>query len=115
MSVQVGSFCFAAAVDAGPAACAAFSPVTSTAGDVVTTLSCSGSDPSGNLLIQRSVVTGQGVPVITNFTQALAYPPCVATDYLVAAEAVFGAALLAWALIWGLRKVLHVFNHLPVS
>ena len=114
-SVQVGSFCYASPVDAGPAACASFQPVTSSVSDTVTTLSCSGADTSGNLVIQRSVVVGSGAPTITTFTQALAYPPCVQSDYFAAGEAIFGSVLTAWCLIWGLRKILKIFHTLPVS
>lgn len=115
MSVQVGAFCYAGSASAAPAACAAFTPVTSISGDTVTTLSCGGVDGAGGLVIQRSVVTGSSSPVVSTFTQSLAYPPCVQSDYAAAVLGVFGSLLLAWAVIWGMRKLLRLFHTLPVS
>ncbi len=58
--MQVGSLCYADAVSAGAAACAAHLPVTSlvTGSTIkVVTLSCTGVDSAGKLQMQTSVVT----------------------------------------------------------
>lgn len=112
MAVQFGSTCFATAADASGSACAAFSPVVTVQGNIVRTLTCDSVDPVSSALVlhvnDHDIVTG--VVTDTFYSQLRAFPSCVQTDYLVAAEVVFSSALALWAIWYGGSKVLALLN-----
>lgn len=108
MAVQVGGFCYAAASDAGPAACAAFSPVSSISGNFLSTVGCSSANFDGNLTMYRSVVdmTSQAAPVLSTFTQKFYFPLCVEGEILIALQGIAGPVLGVLVSAWGLFKIM---------
>ena len=109
MSYQVGAACYATVVEAGGAACAAYAPVSTLVldGAAVRTVSCTSADlTTGALLLHISTSPIDGsVGTSTVISQSVAFPNCIQGDYVAAAEAVFGALLAGWALVWGMNAV----------
>lgn len=109
MSYQSGGWCYAQKVDALPSACASFVPLSSLQGTVLTTVSCTGVNvETGVLVMSKSVVDTSiipPVPVVTAFTQALDFAPCVESQYVNAFEALLPPVLLCIVSCWGLWKI----------
>lgn len=109
MSYQVGSACYATLVDAGGAACSAYSPVSGLVenGAKLRTVSCTSSDASTgalNLQITTTAVDGSGSTTAT-VSQLISFPTCSQGDYLAAGEMIFGAILAVWAAVYGVNEV----------
>jgi hypothetical protein len=109
MSYQSGGWCYAYKVDALPSACASFAPLSSLQGTVLTSVSCSGVDVvAGVLVMSKSVVDTSiipPVPVVTSFTQALDFAPCVQSEYVAAFEGLLAPVLLCVVSCWGLWRI----------
>lgn len=114
MSYQVGSACYATVVEAGGAACAAFTPVTSLVldGSAVRTVSCTSADSStGALHLQITSTPVDGSAGTTAVvSQSISYPDCMQADYVAAGEVIAGALLAAWAGIYGLQAIRNYLN-----
>jgi hypothetical protein len=114
MSYQVGAACYGTLVDAGIAACAQYSPVSTLVQDgaVIRTVSCSGADPSTgalNLTITSTPVDGS-LGTSATVQQAITYSECQQFAYIEAAEVVFGAVLGLWVIWYGGYKVLSLLH-----
>lgn len=107
MSVQSGFFCYADAVGAGKAACAAHVPSSVVVGGNVVTLSCSGVSDTGDLIMQTSVapVDGSASGVISVVEVAPAYGDCTHDDIVQAGETVAGAVGAVVVLVWSYRRL----------
>lgn len=106
MSYQVGASCYPTVADAAVAACAAYSPTSSTSGGS-SVLSASCDHAEGSNLILRVVSSPIDGSLQTSkfISQTFSYPDCVQADYVAAGELVFAAILLSWSLIFGLNKI----------
>lgn len=115
MPVQVGEACYANAVDAGPAACASFVPVSTLHPDGmgVTTVTCSGANPeTGALLLAiTSTKTGGATPTVAIIEQLQTFPACTLQDKVDAGIAVFNALLAAFALAIPAYLLYRFLNH----
>lgn len=111
MSLQVGSLCYATAVDAGSAACSFFVPVSSVDASGVRSVSCIGADQvTGALNFQVATTPPGGATTYATISQLPAFPPCSHDDYLIAVEQIAGVALACVAVCygaWQLYKLLH--------
>lgn len=108
MSVQVGALCYATPVDAGAPSCAAWQPISTLNGSMLTTVSCSGIRPAdGALLMTRSVVdtATTNEPTLTGFVQVLDYPPCVQDEYRTYVNALLGPILAVVVVCWALWRI----------
>lgn len=114
MSYQVGAACYATIVDAGGAACAQYAPVSGVVenGAVVRTVSCTSVDlTTGALNLQITSTPVDGSPSSTRtVAQSISYPPCIYSDYVQAAEVIFGSVLAVWAAIYGIQKIRGLLN-----
>lgn len=108
MSLQVGAFCYATPVDAGRAACAQFSPITSVDGSGnVITLSCASSDATtGALNLQKIVTAPGGAQTVSTVVELPSYPDCVQGDYIAAVEVVIPGLLVCWVLWFTGRSIM---------
>lgn len=107
MSVQVGPHCYATKVDAGPAACASFVPVSVLSGTQLTIVGCQAVNADGSLLMYRSVAdtSNMTATVVTNFSLDLAYPDCIESQTVAAFEALAGPFLALLVACWGLFRI----------
>lgn len=112
MALQVGFWCYATQADAAAAACAAVVPSTTVSGGSVVTLSCSGVSAGGNIVMQTSAVPvdGSASAAVASVEQSVVFQPCVQPDYVSALELVFAAVLSAWAMWYGVKKVIDVLE-----
>lgn len=107
MPLQVGLSCFDTPVSAGEAACSSFTPVSSIDASGVRSVSCSGADPAtGALILSVATTPTGGATTYTTVEQQLAFPDCFQSNYIQAAEQLFGVLLAAWAITYGAWKVL---------
>jgi len=108
MSYQVGDSCYATVADAGVAACALYVPQShlTNNGTAVHTLSCSGVDASGALLLQVLSARVNGGSVVSN-TVAISpqYPECIQQQKVDASLSLFGAVLGLVALAYAAWQV----------
>lgn len=109
MSYQVGAACYATVVDAGVAACAAYTPVSTLVsnGAVIRTISCTSADAvTGALKLQvTSTPVSGGASTITQVKQVISYSPCVQGDFVAAGELIFASVLTAWAALYGVNAI----------
>ncbi len=114
MSYQVGSACFSNPVQAGRAACAAFTPLSSLVlgGTVLRTVSCTSADSSsGHLNLQITSTTLDGSSSTTSIiAQSVSYSDCKQSDYVAAGESIFGAVLAAWAICYAPYVIMRFLN-----
>lgn len=107
MPYQVGAHCYATKLDAGPPACAAFTPVSVVQGDSLVTVGCSSVNADASLLMYRSVANmTSGTISTTSFSQTLNYGDCQENDYLIAASALAGPILALLVSCWTLWKII---------
>ena len=112
MSLQVGSSCYASAVDAGRAACSQFQTIATINGNILKTVSCSSSDISTGALV-LDVVTTDTTTAVTSTVQVnqlVTFPPCVEGDYIVAAEIIAGALLALWVIGYSGHKLIQFLS-----
>lgn len=97
MSYQVGVACYATAADAGAAACAQYTPVTTMVenGAVIRTVSCSTADSTtGALKLQITSTPVDGSPSTTVFvSHPIAFADCMWPKFAEAGVVVFGMLL----------------------
>ena len=112
MSLQVGTSCYATAVDAGRAACSQFEPVSTISGSIVKTVSCSSSDPSTGALILdiNSIDSSTNAASSVQVTQNISFPPCVQQDYIDAAEVIAGSLLAFWVVGYAGYKIMALLD-----
>jgi hypothetical protein len=112
VSLQVGAFCYANAVEAGRAACSQFQPVTSLSGTLFKTITCTGSDATtGSLSLDlKTFDTAALTMTEQTFSQSLNYSDCVNQDYVDAAEVIFPALVAVWVVWICGRKMMDVLG-----
>jgi hypothetical protein len=112
MALQVGDSCYATQLDAAIATCAIFQPVYYQDATYAYSLSCVGTDGISRLSLVRTKTTiSTNTSVTTNFTQALAYPPCQQDAQLAAYETIFGGVLALFAICYGGYKVISFLGY----
>lgn len=114
MSYQVGAACYATVVDAGAAACAAYSPVSQLVEDgaVVRTVSCSTADlytGALNLTITSTPVGGSP-SYSSTVQQSITYADCQQFAYMAALEVIFASLLGLWVVIYSGKKLIQIIN-----
>jgi hypothetical protein len=112
MSLQVGSFCYADAIEAGRAACSQFQPVSHLSDTVASTIYCSSSDATTGALNLSIVSTNILSGVVTTQTtqQRMDFMPCVLSDYVDFIGVIFGGIMTVWVVWYFGKKLLALLN-----
>ena len=95
MPVQVGGYCYADNIAAGPAACTAFTASYTLQPDgSVRTMNCVSASPeTGALKIAITTTPPAGEQTVAYIEQILQFPACTEQDKVDATLAIFGALL----------------------